>query len=158
MESLFHISNCATNCQVKFSTCTLSDSALRWWNSHVKKVRIEMSWKELMKMMIKVYCPRNKIQMSWKELMKMMMLLVIFNVFKSWLCYALIMVSDEEKKIERVRVNSARQVENKRRRESNQGNNRVQQPPPKRQNVAIAYTVGSNEKCGYVGKAPFCNN
>ncbi|GKF92250.1 hypothetical protein Tco_0278969, partial [Tanacetum coccineum] len=80
MESLFHISNCATNCQVKFSTCTLSDSALRWWNSHVKKVRIEM---------------------SWKELMKMMMLLVIFNVFKSWLCYALIMVSDEEKKIER---------------------------------------------------------
>ncbi|GKD25487.1 hypothetical protein Tco_1231701, partial [Tanacetum coccineum] len=59
---------------------------------------------------------------------------------------------------QRVRVNSARQVENKRRRESNQGNNHVQQPPPKRQNVVRAYTVGSNEKGGYVGKAPFCNN
>ncbi|GKG32375.1 hypothetical protein Tco_0429885, partial [Tanacetum coccineum] len=61
MEFVFHISNCATNCQVKYATCTLLDSALTWWNSHVKTVGIEaayeMSWKELMKMMTEVYCP-----------------------------------------------------------------------------------------------------
>nr|GFC39163.1 reverse transcriptase domain-containing protein [Tanacetum cinerariifolium] len=72
MESVFHISNCVTNCQVKYATCTLLDSALTWWNFHVKTVGIEnayeMSWKELMKMMTEVYCPRNKIQKMENEL------------------------------------------------------------------------------------------
>nr|GEW23892.1 hypothetical protein [Tanacetum cinerariifolium] len=66
MESVFHISNCATNCQVKYATCTLLDSALTWWTSLMKTVGIdaayEMSWKELMKMMTKVYFLRNEIQ------------------------------------------------------------------------------------------------
>ncbi|GJZ83900.1 hypothetical protein Tco_0649073 [Tanacetum coccineum] len=52
MEYVFHISNCAINCQVKYATCTLLDSAFTWWNSHVKTVGLEaayeMSWKELM--------------------------------------------------------------------------------------------------------------
>ncbi|GJW88292.1 hypothetical protein Tco_0163632 [Tanacetum coccineum] len=38
MESVFHISNCTTACQIKFSTCTLQRKALTWWNSHVKTV------------------------------------------------------------------------------------------------------------------------
>ncbi|GJS08590.1 putative reverse transcriptase domain-containing protein [Tanacetum coccineum] len=45
--------------QVKYATCTLLDSALTWWNSHVKTVGIdtayEISWKELMKMMSESY-------------------------------------------------------------------------------------------------------
>nr|GEU31872.1 hypothetical protein [Tanacetum cinerariifolium] len=36
MKFVFRISNCATDCQVKFATCTLLDGALTWWNSHVK--------------------------------------------------------------------------------------------------------------------------
>ncbi|GKA41126.1 hypothetical protein Tco_0733719, partial [Tanacetum coccineum] len=40
MEYVFFISNCATDCQVKFATCTLLDGALTWWNSHVKTARI----------------------------------------------------------------------------------------------------------------------
>ncbi|GJT65578.1 putative reverse transcriptase domain-containing protein [Tanacetum coccineum] len=41
---------------VKFTTCTLVDGALTWWNSHVQTIGIdeayEMSWKDLMKLMI----------------------------------------------------------------------------------------------------------
>ncbi|GJS05653.1 hypothetical protein Tco_0322161 [Tanacetum coccineum] len=65
MESMYRISNCPMDSQVKFTTCTLLDSALTWWNSHVQTTRIdeayEMSWKDLMKLMIKVYCPKNEI-------------------------------------------------------------------------------------------------
>ncbi|GKC83413.1 hypothetical protein Tco_1139130 [Tanacetum coccineum] len=66
MESVFHISNYAIECQVKYVTCNLMDGDLTMWNSHVKMVGIDasyyMSWKDLMKIMIEVYCPRNKIQ------------------------------------------------------------------------------------------------
>ncbi|GKB97793.1 reverse transcriptase domain-containing protein [Tanacetum coccineum] len=72
MESVFHICNCAENCHVKYATCTLLDNALTWWNSHVKTVEIDvayaMTWKELMKMMTEVYCPRNEIQKMENEL------------------------------------------------------------------------------------------
>nr|GEZ34177.1 hypothetical protein [Tanacetum cinerariifolium] len=66
MESVFHISNCAAENQVKFATCTLHSVALTWWNTHVQTVGHEaaygMSWKTLMKMMTDKYCPRNKIR------------------------------------------------------------------------------------------------
>ncbi|GJZ11869.1 putative reverse transcriptase domain-containing protein [Tanacetum coccineum] len=46
------------NSQVKFTTCTLLDGALTWWNSHVQTIGIdeayEMPWKDLMKLMIEV--------------------------------------------------------------------------------------------------------
>ncbi|GJS97452.1 putative reverse transcriptase domain-containing protein [Tanacetum coccineum] len=38
MESIFHISNCTVENQVKFATCTLYLVALTWWNTHVKAV------------------------------------------------------------------------------------------------------------------------
>ncbi|GJW03699.1 reverse transcriptase domain-containing protein [Tanacetum coccineum] len=72
MESVFHISNCPSNSQVKFGTCTLLDGALTWWNSYVQTIGIdeayEMRWKDLMKLMIEVYCPRNDIQKLENEL------------------------------------------------------------------------------------------
>ncbi|GJZ63592.1 putative reverse transcriptase domain-containing protein, partial [Tanacetum coccineum] len=36
MESVFHISGCAIENQVKFATCTLLGAALTWWNGHVR--------------------------------------------------------------------------------------------------------------------------
>ncbi|GJY83898.1 putative reverse transcriptase domain-containing protein [Tanacetum coccineum] len=56
----------------------------------------------------------------------------------------------------------ARSAENKRRLDNNPRDNRGQQPVFKRQNVggqnmARAYTVGNNEKKGYVGSLPYCN-
>nr|GEX92027.1 hypothetical protein [Tanacetum cinerariifolium] len=34
METVFHISKCAVENQVKFATCTLFGDALTWWNSY----------------------------------------------------------------------------------------------------------------------------
>ncbi|GKA70357.1 hypothetical protein Tco_0776421 [Tanacetum coccineum] len=55
MESIFHISNCAVENQVKFTTCTFLGNALTWWNSHMKTVTQDVSyamgWKALKKMM-----------------------------------------------------------------------------------------------------------
>ncbi|GKA74582.1 reverse transcriptase domain-containing protein [Tanacetum coccineum] len=72
MESVFRINNYPSNSQVKFATCTLLDGALTWWNSHVQTIGIdkayEMPWKDLMKLIIEVYCPRNEIQKLENEL------------------------------------------------------------------------------------------
>ncbi|GJZ87397.1 putative reverse transcriptase domain-containing protein [Tanacetum coccineum] len=38
METVFRISNCSVENQIKFSTCTLLGNALTWWNSHVRTV------------------------------------------------------------------------------------------------------------------------
>ncbi|GKC58910.1 putative reverse transcriptase domain-containing protein, partial [Tanacetum coccineum] len=38
METVFRISNCTVEKQIKFATYTLLGSALTWWNSHVRTV------------------------------------------------------------------------------------------------------------------------
>ncbi|GJR41224.1 putative reverse transcriptase domain-containing protein [Tanacetum coccineum] len=86
MESVFHIRNYATECQVKYVTYTLMDGALTWWNSHVKMVGIDAAY-----------------DMSWKDLMKIMIEFVL--LFPE-------MVLDEEEKIERQAENK-RRLENK---------------------------------------------
>ncbi|GKA49669.1 putative reverse transcriptase domain-containing protein, partial [Tanacetum coccineum] len=72
MEKVFHISNCPEKYQVKYATCTLLNSALTWWNSHKRtigtNVAFAMTWRELMKLMAKVYCPRTRIQKIESEL------------------------------------------------------------------------------------------
>ncbi|GJS76296.1 putative reverse transcriptase domain-containing protein [Tanacetum coccineum] len=72
METVFHISNCPEKYQVKYATCTLLNIALTWWNSHKRTIGTEaafaMSWRELMKLMTEVYCPRNEIQKMESEL------------------------------------------------------------------------------------------
>ncbi|GKB45308.1 putative reverse transcriptase domain-containing protein [Tanacetum coccineum] len=66
METVFNISNCAIENQVKFATCTLHGVALTWWKSHVETVGQDathsMPWNTLMKMMTAKYCPRNEIK------------------------------------------------------------------------------------------------
>ncbi|GKF13760.1 hypothetical protein Tco_0055222, partial [Tanacetum coccineum] len=44
MESVFHISNCAVENQVKFATCTFFGNALTWWNSHMKAVTQDVAY------------------------------------------------------------------------------------------------------------------
>ncbi|GKB89200.1 reverse transcriptase domain-containing protein [Tanacetum coccineum] len=72
MEIVFHINNYPKKYQVKYATCTLLNSALTWWNSHKRTIGAEaafaMSWRELMKLMAEVYCPRNEIQKMESEL------------------------------------------------------------------------------------------
>ncbi|GKC21248.1 putative reverse transcriptase domain-containing protein [Tanacetum coccineum] len=72
METVLNISNCPKKSQVKYATCTLLDGALTWWNLHKRTIGTEaafsMSWRELMKQMTEVYCPRNEIQKMETEL------------------------------------------------------------------------------------------
>ncbi|GKE67175.1 putative reverse transcriptase domain-containing protein [Tanacetum coccineum] len=66
MKSVFSISNCTSSCQVKFTSCTLQDDALTWWNAYVKtttpKATHAMPWVTLKKMMTDKYCPRGEIK------------------------------------------------------------------------------------------------
>ncbi|GKA06075.1 reverse transcriptase domain-containing protein [Tanacetum coccineum] len=72
METVFHISNYLKRYQVKYTTRTLLDNALTWWNSHKRTIRTDaayaLSWRELMKLVTEVYCPRNEIQNMETEL------------------------------------------------------------------------------------------
>ncbi|GKA06661.1 reverse transcriptase domain-containing protein [Tanacetum coccineum] len=57
METVFRISNCTVENQIKFSTCTLLGVALMWWNSYVRTVGHDvayaMTWTNLKKNMNK---------------------------------------------------------------------------------------------------------
>ncbi|GJU69543.1 putative reverse transcriptase domain-containing protein [Tanacetum coccineum] len=72
METVFRISNCPVENQVKFSTCTLLAGALTWWNSHVMTVSHDaayaMTWADLRKKMTDKYCPRNEMKKLKAEL------------------------------------------------------------------------------------------
>ncbi|GJR17979.1 hypothetical protein Tco_0966506 [Tanacetum coccineum] len=66
METMFRISNCTVENQIKFSTCTLLGVALTWWNSNVRTVGHDvayaMTWTDLKKKMTDKYCLRSKIK------------------------------------------------------------------------------------------------
>ncbi|GJT02832.1 putative reverse transcriptase domain-containing protein [Tanacetum coccineum] len=72
METVFRISNCSVENQIKFSTCTLLAGALTWWNSHVMTlghdVAYAMTWTNLKKKMTDKYCPRNEMKKLEAEL------------------------------------------------------------------------------------------
>ncbi|GJR18096.1 putative reverse transcriptase domain-containing protein [Tanacetum coccineum] len=205
METVFHISNCLEVYQVKYATCTLLDSALTWWNSHKRTVGVDvvfaMTWRDLMKLMTEVYCPRNEIKKMetglWNLTVKNNDLVAYTQRFQELTLLCTRMVPEEEDRIERyvgglpdniqgnvmsaepTRLQDAirlanslmdqklkgyaiRSAENKRKFESNQRDNRAQQPPFKRQNVRgsnvdRAYTAGGNEGRVYVGPHPLCN-
>ncbi|GKB82140.1 reverse transcriptase domain-containing protein, partial [Tanacetum coccineum] len=72
METVFRISNCSVENQIKFFTCTLLAGALTWWNSNVRivghDVEYAMTWIDLRKKMTDKYCPRNEIKKLEAEL------------------------------------------------------------------------------------------
>ncbi|GKB87132.1 putative reverse transcriptase domain-containing protein [Tanacetum coccineum] len=65
LESVFNISGCAIENQVKFATCTLLGAALTWWNGQIRTLGPEayaMTWEGLKKNMTDKYCPLGEIQ------------------------------------------------------------------------------------------------
>ncbi|GJS22076.1 putative reverse transcriptase domain-containing protein [Tanacetum coccineum] len=65
MESVFNISGCAIENQVKFATCTLLGAALTWWNGQIRTLGPEayaMTWEILKKKMTDKYCPQGEIK------------------------------------------------------------------------------------------------
>ncbi|GJZ87573.1 putative reverse transcriptase domain-containing protein [Tanacetum coccineum] len=170
METVFHISNCLEKYQVKYATCTLLNSALTWWNSHKRTIGTEavftMSWRELIKLMTKVYCPRNEIQKIESELWNLTVknnnLDAYTQRFQELTMMCTKMVPEEEDRTARCCSNcynlmdqklkgyAVINAENKRRLEVNQRDNHGQQPLFKRPNVGGPCTVRCG-KCNKVG-------
>ncbi|GJX51412.1 putative reverse transcriptase domain-containing protein [Tanacetum coccineum] len=109
METSFYISNCPKKYQVKSATCTLLNSTLTWWNSHKRTIGTEaafaMSWRELMKLITEVYCPRNKIQKMefelWNLIMKNDDLAAYTQRFQELTMMCTKMVPKEEDRVEK---------------------------------------------------------
>ncbi|GKB26707.1 putative reverse transcriptase domain-containing protein [Tanacetum coccineum] len=137
METVFGISNCSVDNQIKFSTCTLLAGALTWWNSHVRIVGQDvaylMTWTYLRKKMTDKYCPRNKMK-KLEEDTEMASKLM-------------------DKKINTI---AERQAENKRKFDDTSKNNHNHPQHNKRQNTGRAYTAGSGDKKQYGGSKPLC--
>nr|GFC87650.1 reverse transcriptase domain-containing protein [Tanacetum cinerariifolium] len=65
IESVFNISGCAVENQVKFATCTLLDATLTWWNSQIRTLGLDaytMTWSVLKKKMTDKYCPLGEVK------------------------------------------------------------------------------------------------
>ncbi|GJV12573.1 putative reverse transcriptase domain-containing protein [Tanacetum coccineum] len=148
------------------------ECALTWWNSHKRTIGTDaayaLSWRELMKLMTEVYCPRNEIQkMETEKWVEKFIGGLPDNIQGNVIAAEPTRLQDAvrianslmDKKLKSYAVRNA---ENKRRLDNNYGNNRGQQPPHKRQNtggqnVARAYVAGNNEVKKYEGTFPFCN-
>ncbi|GKC83897.1 putative reverse transcriptase domain-containing protein [Tanacetum coccineum] len=168
MESVFHISNCAVENQVKFATCTFLGNALTWWNSHMKTVTQDvayaMEWKALKKMMAVKYCPRGEIKKMFHEESDEVKKYVgglpdmirgkVMSYQPKTMEKAIEFANDQMDK--KVLIITERQAEQKRKLEFNAGNNQGHQQQNKRQNTGQAYTAGPGEKREYTGSLPLC--
>ncbi|GJV00283.1 putative reverse transcriptase domain-containing protein [Tanacetum coccineum] len=144
METVFRISNCTVENQVKFATCTLMGIALTWWNSHARTVTNDvayaMTWIDLKKKMITKYCPRNEIKKIEAELWN---LKVKGTDVPKTMQEAIEMATELMDR--RINTFAERQAENKRKFEDTPRNNQNQQPN-KRQNTGRAYAAGNGDK------------
>ncbi|GJT54911.1 putative reverse transcriptase domain-containing protein [Tanacetum coccineum] len=171
METVFRISNCIVENQVKFATCTLMGTALTWWNSHARTVTNDvayaMTWSDLKKKMTTKYCPRNEIKKIEAEMWNLKTIKIEKYVGgMPDLIYSSVVASKPKTMQEAIematelmdrRINTLaeRQTENKRKFEDAPRNNQ-NQPPNKRQNTSRAYAAGNGDKKPYEGTKPRC--
>ncbi|GJR74321.1 putative reverse transcriptase domain-containing protein [Tanacetum coccineum] len=167
METVFRISNCTVENQVKFATCTLMGTALTWWNSHARTVTNEvayaMTWSDLKKKMTAKYCPRNEIKKIEVELWNLKVQgtdVVAYNQrFQELALLSDRMFPEETDKIERY-VRRIKQLwlraNRKQRKVLKTPRNNQNQQPNKRQNTGRAYAAGNGDKKSYEGTKPLC--
>nr|GEZ31267.1 reverse transcriptase domain-containing protein [Tanacetum cinerariifolium]GEZ33146.1 reverse transcriptase domain-containing protein [Tanacetum cinerariifolium] len=64
--SVFSRSNCTEENKVTFSTGTLTDDAMSWWNAYAQPIGIEQAnkttWIEMKRLLTNKYCPRNEVK------------------------------------------------------------------------------------------------
>ncbi|KAI3696046.1 hypothetical protein L1987_79055 [Smallanthus sonchifolius] len=173
MESVIDISECTADCMVKYSTCTLTDKALTWWNSQVKtlgrQIAYQLTWEELKAMMTEEYCPRNELQKIESEMWNLQMIgddvagyTDRFNELASLVPH---MVTPEYKKLrdnavrdglfEKKETEEGRSGEKRKwfGKQSNQNKNQTY----KRPGTMKAYAVNTVEQKGYLGTRPKCD-
>ncbi|GJU36677.1 hypothetical protein Tco_1185031 [Tanacetum coccineum] len=139
--------------------------ALTWWNSHKRTIGTDaayaLSWRELMKLMTEVYCPRNENPKDGNRAGSV----VNHDIASTYtqrsrnstmMCSKMVPPEEED----HVR-NSI--LERTRRDWTTKMETTWQQPPPTNdkitggQNVARAYVAGNNEERKYEGTLPLCN-
>ncbi|GJZ65548.1 reverse transcriptase domain-containing protein, partial [Tanacetum coccineum] len=66
IELVFSRSKCAEENKVTFSTGTLTDDALSWWNAYAQPIEIDqankITWTELKRLLTNKYCPRTDVR------------------------------------------------------------------------------------------------
>ncbi|GJW66721.1 putative reverse transcriptase domain-containing protein [Tanacetum coccineum] len=163
MESVFNISGCAIENQVKFATCTLLGAALTWWNGQIRTLGPEayaMTWEVLKKKMTDKYCPQGEIKKLEIELWNLKWdfdkrLWDVKSARPKTLDETIELANDLMD--QKLRTYAERQSDNKRKADDSSRNNHGhQQQPFKRQNVAKAYNMGTGERKPYGGSLPKC--
>ncbi|GJW08296.1 putative reverse transcriptase domain-containing protein [Tanacetum coccineum] len=173
MESVFNISGCAIENQVKFTTCTRLDAALTWWNGQIRTLGPEayaMTW-EVKGNDVPTYteCFQELTLICTKfvanETEKVGKYISGFpdNIYGN-VKSARPKTLDETIELgndlmgQKLRTYAERQSNNKRKADDSSRNNHGhQQQPFRRQNVAKVYNMGTSEKKPYGGNLPKCH-
>ncbi|GKE87952.1 putative reverse transcriptase domain-containing protein, partial [Tanacetum coccineum] len=133
METIFNISKCAVENQVKFATCTLHGVALTWWKSHVKTVGRDATHSMPCNTLIKMMTTKRMFPEESDKIEK-------YVGGLPDMIYGSVMASKPKTMQDAVKF----ATEN-------------QQQQNKRQNTGRAYTAGSGEKKPYGGSKPLCS-
>ncbi|GJT95128.1 putative reverse transcriptase domain-containing protein [Tanacetum coccineum] len=178
METVFRISNCTVENQVKFATCTLMGTALTWWNSHARTVTNDvayaMTWSDLKKKMTTKYCPRNEIKKIEAELWNLKVqgtdVVALQPRFQEIALLSDRLFHEKQAILERLclggdgdglltwmdrRIKTHTLAKNKRKLEDTPRNNQTYQQN-KRQNTGRAYAAGNGDRKPYEGAKPRC--
>ncbi|GJR69257.1 putative reverse transcriptase domain-containing protein [Tanacetum coccineum] len=154
MESIFHISGCAIDNQVKFATCTLLGAALTWWNGHGQGNDVAaytQRFRELALMCTKFLADETEKVDKYISGLPDNIHGNVMSVRPKTLDDAIELAKDLMD--QKLRTYAERQNDNKRKADDLSRNN---QQPHKKQNVARAYTVGPGEKKAYTENLPLC--
>ncbi|GJV40603.1 putative reverse transcriptase domain-containing protein [Tanacetum coccineum] len=168
---MFSISNCFVENQIKFSTCTLLESALTWWNSHIRTighdVAYAMTWADLKKKMTDKYYPRTEIKKLEAELWNLKVKgtnVIGYNQsFQELALLCVRMFPEESDKIKRyvgglpdMIHGSVVASKPKTMQEAIEIATKLTDKKIRTFNTSRAYTAGSGEKKPYGGSKPLC--
>ncbi|GJU53148.1 reverse transcriptase domain-containing protein [Tanacetum coccineum] len=145
MESVFHISNCAVENQVKFATCTFLGNALTWWNSHMKTLAL---------MCRRMFHEESEEVEKYVGGLPDMIRGNVMSYQPKTMEKSIEFANDQMD--QKVITITERQAEQKMKLEFNAGNNQGYQQQNKRQNTGRAYTAGPGEKREYTGSLLLC--
>ncbi|GKB99202.1 reverse transcriptase domain-containing protein [Tanacetum coccineum] len=172
MESVFNISGCAIENQVKFTTCTLLRAALTWWNSQIRTLgpdAYSMTW-EVKGNDVPAYIERfqeltlicTKFVANETEKVDKYISGLLDNIYGN-VKFARPKTLDETIELsndlmdQKFCTYAERQTDNRRKAEDSSRNNHGhQQQLFKRQNVAKVYNMGTGERKPYGRNLPKC--
>ncbi|GJT05204.1 putative reverse transcriptase domain-containing protein [Tanacetum coccineum] len=150
MESVFHISGCAIDNQVKFATCTLLGVVLTWVRGN-DVAAYTQRFQELALMCTKILVDETEKVDKYISGLPDNIHGNAMSARPKTLDDAIELANDLMD--QKLRTYVERQNNNKRKADDSLRNN---QQPYKKQNVAGAYTAGPGEKKAYTGNLPLC--